>query len=182
MTEAIVYKTNMVLPIGEFTWVFLDNPRVNKQDPSKPPMYETTFLMKKDDKKVQEKLPEIKACIEAALSKKFGDKKPAKFFNPLRDGDVEVNAQTGEPTYPGYYYIVAKNKAKPGLVDADRNEIIETGAVWSGCKGRISVGFVGFDIASKKGVSCYWNNAQLTDNSAPKLSGKRSAEADFAEE
>lgn len=180
-TDAKTYKTNMITPEGTFQWVFLDQPKVDKNNPDKPPMYSVTLLMDKKNPKVKEKLEQMKQCITDSLEKRFGDKVPAKYFNPIKDGDIETNSE-GNPIYPGSYYLEAKNKEKPGLVDADREPILSNGAIWSGCKGRLSLGFVGYDVAAKKGVTIYLNNVQLTDSSAPKMGGKRSAEDDFNEE
>jgi len=181
MTTDKVLKTNMITSEGTFNWVFIDKPKENSVDPSKPALYSITFLMDKKDPKVIEKIKQMESCISDALVKRFGEKKPAKFYNPIKDGDTETDSE-GKPRYPGQWYFEAKNATKPGLVNADREPILEQEAVWSGCKGRCSIGFVAYDVASKKGVTIYLNNVQLTDNSAPKLMGKRSAEMDFAEE
>lgn len=179
--QARIYKTNMISPEGTFQWVFIDKPKVDKNNPEKEPFYSITLLMDKNDPKVKEKLKVMKSCIKDALEKRFGDKVPAKYYNPIKDGDEETNTE-GKPAYPGFWFIEAKNKEKPGLVDADREIILTQGAVWAGCKGRISIGFVGYDVSAKKGVTIYLNNVQLTDNSAPKMGGRKSAEEDFAEE
>ena len=180
-TEERVLKTNMISPTGTFQWVFLDKPKVDKNNLEKEPFYSITFLMDKKDPKVIEKLDQMKSCIKDALEKRFGDKVPAKYYTPIKDGDVETDKE-GNPAYPGSWYIEAKNKEKPGLVDADREPILTQQAVWSGCKGRLSLGFVGYDVSAKKGVTIYLNNVQLTDNSAPKMGGRKSAEEDFSEE
>ena len=180
-TEERVLKTNMISPTGTFQWVFLDKPKVDKNNPEKEPFYSITLLMDKKDPKVIEKLDQMKSCIKDALEKRFGDKVPAKYYTPIKDGDVETDKE-GNPAYPGFWYIEAKNKEKPGLVDADREPILTQQAVWSGCKGRLSLGFVGYDVSAKKGVTIYLNNVQLTDNSAPKMGGRKSAEEDFSEE
>lgn len=176
--EARTFKTNMITPVGTFQWVYLDNPKIDKTNPDKDPVYTVTLLMDKTDPKVGEKMALMKACVKDALEKRFGEGVPAKFYTPLKDGDVETNSD-GDPAYPGCFYIQAKNKEKPGLVDADRDPIVTSNAVWSGCKGRLSVGFVAYDVAQKKGVTIYLNNVQLTDNSAPKMGGRKSAEEDF---
>ena len=180
-TEERVLKTNMISPTGTFQWVFLDKPKVDKNNSEKEPFYSITLLMDKKDPKVIEKLDQMKSCIKDALEKRFGDKVPAKYYTPIKDGDVETDKE-GNPAYPGFWYIEAKNKEKPGLVDADREPILTQQAVWSGCKGRLSLGFVGYDVSAKKGVTIYLNNVQLTDNSAPKMGGRKSAEEDFSEE
>tara|TARA_R110000751_G_scaffold64574_4_gene132634 strand:- start:11289 stop:11837 length:549 start_codon:yes stop_codon:yes gene_type:complete len=179
--EQRIFKTNMITPIGTFQWIYFDKPKIDRNNEEKPPVYTVTLLIDKKDKKAMEKWESMKECVKNALEKRFLDKVPAKFYTPLKDGDIETN-KDAEPAYPGHFYIEAKNKEKPGLVDEDREPILHQQAIWSGCKGRLSVGFVGYDVASKKGVTIYLNNIQLTDTSAPKMGGRKSAEEDFAEE
>lgn len=180
MTDKVL-KTNMITGEGLFQWVFIDSPRVNKKDPSKEAKYTLTYVFDKNDPATPAKLAQMQACVSDALEKKFGAKKPAKFKNPIKDGDVETDSE-GKVRYPGAYFFEAKNSTKPGLVDADRNEILDANAVWSGCKGKVSVGFVAYDVDGSKGVTVYLNNVMLTDNSAPKQTGKKSAVDDFADE
>jgi len=172
------FKVQMITNEGEFQWAFVDKPKANAADPSKPPKYSITFLMDKKDPSTKKKLIEVDACISDALEKFFGDKKPAKFHNPIKDGDVETDAN-GVPKYPNNWYFEAKSSTKPGLVDADRNEILEANAVWSGCRGRLSIGFGAYDVSSTKGVTIYLNNIQLLNNSAPRPGGRKPAEEDF---
>lgn len=179
MTDKVL-KTNMITGVGQFQWVFIDKPRVNKKDPSKDPKYTLTFVFDKSEAN-KAKLEQMQSCVNDALEKHFGSKKPAKFKNPIKDGDVETDSN-GHVRYPGCYFLEAKNSTKPGLVDAERNEIIEPNSVWSGCKGKISVGFRAFDVDGSKGVTVYLNNIMLTDNSAPKQSGRKDAAEDFADE
>lgn len=180
MTDKIL-KTNMITGEGTFNWVFVDTPKVNQLDPSKDPKYSITFCFQKNPDEGKKKLEQMNACIADALEKKFGSKKPAKFKNPIKDGDVETDPE-GRARYPGQYFFEAKNSTKPGLVDADRNEIITNGAIWSGCKGKLSIGFVAYDVNGSKGVSIYLNNVMVTDTSAPKMGGKKAAVEDFADE
>jgi hypothetical protein len=173
------FKTNMVTQEGLFNWVYLDTPKANTLDPTKPPQYSVTFVFSKNDP--NSKLEQMNACISDALEKLFGDKKPAKYKNPIKDGDVETDSN-GMVRYPGCYFFDAKNKTKPGIVNKDREEIFESNAIWSGCKGKLSIGFVAYDLPTGKVVTTYLNNVMLTDNSAPKQSGKRSASEDFNDE
>lgn len=175
-----VLKTNFISPVSTFNWAFIDQPRTDKNNPEKPPYYSVTVLMEKSDPKVITKLVEMNQCIKDALEKRFEGKIPAKFYTPLKDGDVVTNAED-EPVYPGFWFFEAKGKDKPGVVDANREIILTPSTVWSGCKGRVSINFGGYEMAGKKGVTCYLQNVQVTDNSAPKMGGRKSAENDFEE-
>ena len=105
-TEERVLKTNMISPTGTFQWVFLDKPKVDKNNPEKEPFYSITLLMDKKDPKVIEKLDQMKSCIKDALEKRFGDKVPAKYYTPIKDGDVETDKE-GNPL-TGVDFIISK--------------------------------------------------------------------------
>jgi len=174
------FKLNAITNVGTFNWVFIDTQKPNKDDPTKDPKYSITFAFDKKDPETTKKLDQYNECISDALEKFFGSKKPAKFRSPIKDGDLETDSENN-PRYPGQWYFEAKSTQKPGLVDGDRNEILSTGAVWSGCKGKLSIGFGAYDVSSTKGVTIYMNNVQLIDNSAPKQGGRKNAADDFNE-
>ena len=91
------------------------------------PKYSVSLIIPKSDTKTLDK---IKAAIQAAYedgqSKLKGNGKSvpplAAIKTPLRDGDVE---RPDDPAYANAYFINANNRNKPGIVDADRNEIID---------------------------------------------------------
>ena len=69
----------------------------------------------------------------------------------------------------------------PGIVDADRNPILERSEVYSGVYGRASINFYAFNSNGNKGIACGLNNLQKIRDGEP-LGGKSRAEDDFAEE
>ena len=69
----------------------------------------------------------------------------------------------------------------PGVVDADRQPIIERSEVYSGVYGRASINFYAFNVNGNKGIACGLNNLQKIRDGEP-LGGKASAESDFATE
>lgn len=139
------------------------------------PKYSCSILISKSDRDTLEK---IKQAIEAAKAEgiaKFGGKIPANLKNPLRDGDLE---RLDSEAYRGHYFINATSKNKPGIIDANRNEIIDTTEFYSGCYGRASLNFYAFSTAGNKGIACGLNNLQkLADGEF--LGGRSRAEDDF---
>lgn len=67
--------------------------------------------------------------------------------NPLRDGDAK-----GDPAYADSYYINAKNTRKPGVVDTNRNPIIQTDELYSGIYARVAISFFAYNKAGHKGI------------------------------
>lgn len=140
--------------------------------------YSTSILIPKSDKAT---LKKIKAAVESAkeLGKsKWGGKVPAKLHTPLRDGDEEAEDK-GE-AYAGHYFLNASSKNKPGIVDRNREEIIDTTEVYSGCYARLSINLYPFDVNGNKGIAAGLNNIQKWED-GDFLGGRSRAEDDFDE-
>lgn len=147
------------------------------------PKYSVSLIIPKSDTNTIEK---IKAAIESAYhegeSKLKGNGRSvpplATLKTPLRDGDVERSDDT---VYANAYFINANNSSAPGIVDADRQPIIERSEIYSGVYGRASVNFYAFNTNGNKGIACSLNNLQKIRD-GEHLGGKSNAEDDFATE
>jgi len=141
------------------------------------PKFSVCLLIPKTDK---ETLKKIKAAIEAAKTQgisMWGGKAPANLKTPLRDGDEE---RPDQPEYEGMFFINANAKTRPGIVDKDLNEILDSSEVYSGCYGRASINFYPFNQAGNRGIGCGLNNVQkIADGDY--LGGRSKAEDDFSE-
>ena len=147
------------------------------------PKYSVSLIIPKDDTATVNK---IKAAIQAAYeegqSKLKGNGKTvpplSAIKNPLREGDLE---KPDDEAYAGCYFVNANSATAPGVVDADRQPIIERSEVYSGVYGRASINFYAFNVNGNRGIACGLNNLQkIRDGEA--LGGKASAESDFATE
>lgn len=140
--------------------------------------YSVSLIIPKSDKKT---IRAIEEAIEEAYEDgkaKFGGKLPRSWKNPLRDGDEE---RPDDPAYEDSYFVNANSSKKPGLVDRDREEIIDEEELYSGCYIRASLNFYAFNVSGNKGVAAGLNNIQkLADGE--RLSGGSSAEEDFADD
>ena len=147
------------------------------------PKYSISLLIPKDD---TETLDKVHAAIQAAYEegatklKGTGKSVPAltAIKTPLRDGDVE---RPDDPACAGHYFINANNQTKPGIVDANRQEIIDRNEVYSGVYGRASISFYAFNSNGNKGIACSLNNLQKIKDGEP-LGGHSRAEDDFADD
>ena len=147
------------------------------------PKYSVSLIIPKDDTATVNK---IKAAIQAAYeegqSKLKGNGKTvpplSAIKNPLRDGDLE---KPDDEAYAGCYFVNANSATAPGVVDADRQPIIERSEVYSGVYGRASISFYAFNVNGNRGIACGLNNLQKIRDGEP-LGGKSSAESDFATE
>ena len=146
------------------------------------PKYSVSLIIPKSDKKTVEK---IKAAIQAAYEegeaklKGNGKSVPplAALKTPLRDGDLE---RPDDEAYANSYFVNANSGTAPGIVDADRQPIIDTSEVYSGVYGRASINFYAFNSNGNKGIACGLNNLQKIKD-GEHLGGKMSAEDDFAD-
>lgn len=147
------------------------------------PKYSVSLIFPKSDKAT---IAKIKAAIQAAYKegeaklKGSGRSVPplAALKTPLRDGDAE---RPDDPAYANAYFVNANSTTAPGIVDADRQEIIDRSEVYSGVYGRASINFYAFNSNGNKGIACGLNNLQKIRDGEP-LGGKSRAEDDFAED
>lgn len=145
------------------------------------PKYSVSLIIPKSDKVTIQK---IKAAIQAAYeegeSKLKGSGKSVPSLSvlktPLRDGDLE---RPDDEAYKNAYFVNANSATAPGIVDADRQQIIDRSEVYSGVYGRASINFYAFNSNGNKGIACGLNNLQKIKDGEP-LGGKASAESDFA--
>lgn len=107
----------------------------------------------------------VVALVENAIEKKFGQK-PAKWDNPIRDGDEEVNDE-GEPKYPGYWFFNtrADTDHAPVTIDPYR-EPVKSG--WqSGDWGNIKLNTYGYEFKGKRGVGIGVRAVQFVSHDTP---------------
>lgn len=145
------------------------------------PKYSVSLIIPKSDTKTIEK---IRAAIQAAYaegeSKLKGNSKAVPRLEaiktPLRDGDLE---RPGDEAYADSYFVNANSASKPGIVDADCQQLLERSEVYSGVYGRASISFYAFNSNGNRGIACGLNNLQKLRDGEP-LGGRARAEDDFA--
>lgn len=134
--------------------------------------YGLTGLFKKG-----EDLSALKAAAEEAITEKWGADKakwPKNLRSPFRD--------QGEKEFDGYVegaiFINMTSKQRPGLVDANMNDIIDESEFYSGCYARASINAFAYDNAGNRGVAFGLNNVQKLRDGEP-LGGRTRPEDDF---
>ena len=147
------------------------------------PKYSVSLIIPKSDTKTIEKIQAaIQAAYEEGQGKLKGNGKSVPALSvlktPLRDGDSE---RPDDEAYADSYFVNANSGTAPGIVDADRNPIIDRSEVYSGVYGRASINFYAFNSNGNKGIACGLNNLQKIRDGEP-LGGKTRAEDDFATE
>lgn len=144
------------------------------------PKYSVSLIIPKSDTKTVKKIQAaIQAAYEEGQSKLKGNGKSVPALSviktPLRDGDAE---RPDDEAYKNSYFINANSATAPGIVDADRNPILERSEVYSGVYGRASISLYAFNSNGNRGIACGLNNLQKISDGEP-LGGKSRAEDDF---
>lgn len=167
--------TKVVVPC-RFSYAHVFQPQaINDGDEKK---YSVNVIIPKADKKTAGAVKKaIDAAYAAGVSGKFGGKKPAKWKNPLRDGDED---RPDDEVYAGAYFINASCKTRPGVVNVRREPIMDENEFYSGCYGYASITFYAFNTSGNIGVAAGLNNVMKTRD-GEHLGGRVSAEVDFAE-
>ena len=105
-------------------------PKRQKGDATSEPKYGLTMLFPKGAD-----LSKLKAAAQEAVKEKWGDKPPKNLRSPFRD--------QGEKEYEGYeegaVFVSASSKQKPGLVDRQRQDIIDETEFYPGCYARATL-------------------------------------------
>lgn len=166
-------STKLVTGEVRFSYVNVFEPKsINGSDEK----YSVSLLIDKRDTKTIEAIERaIEAAKQAGVAK-FGGKIPPVLKLPLRDGDTE---RPDDENYAGKMFVNANCKTKPGLIEKNGMEIIDTTEFYSGCYGKASVTFYAFNSNGNKGIACGLNNIMKTRDGEP-LGGRSRAVDDFA--
>ena len=161
---------------------------LNVNEPKTPlgggtPKYSVSLIIPKSDTVT---IAKIQAAIQAAYtegeSKLKGSSKyvPAleDIKTPLRDGDKD---RRGDDVYKNAYFVNANSTTKPGVVDANRQPILDSSELYSGIIGRASINFYAFNSNGNRGIACGLNNIQKLSDGTP-LGGRSRPEDDFADD
>jgi hypothetical protein len=141
--------------------------------------YSCSLIIPKSDSAT---LGKIKKAVDyvknsTAAVAKWGGKVPPNLKMPLRDGDID---RPDDENYAGCYFINCSAKTKPGIVDRNRNPILDQDEVYSGCYVVVSVNFYAFNTNGNRGIAAGLNNIMKIAEGEP-LGGRQSAESDFAD-
>lgn len=144
--------------------------------------YSVTLVIPKDDDVTFKNIMDaVKKAYEEGESILKGKSKNAPAFDkiklPLRDGDEE---RPGDEVFAGSYFLSATSMYKPGVIDAEKNVIVNTDDFYSGCYGHASIVFYAYNSKGNVGIACGLRNLMKTED-GEKLGGVATAQEDFAD-
>lgn len=141
---------------GRLSYAHLNTPHAPNDQAE--PKYSATLLIDKNNTDALKAINQaITAAVEEGVNRRTFtqpiDPNHTK-YPPLRDGDTPNDS--GEPRGPefaGHYFIAAKNKKHPIVVNAQRQPIIDPDDVYSGCYVNMAVEFYAYHNSGNKGIS-----------------------------
>lgn len=163
--------TRVKTPKFRAAFVTLFEPRGMDDDPDGKKSYSVTMLFDKNAD-----LSEMKKAVEAAIQKKWGNKRPANLRLPFRDAGEKAGEYEGFKK--GMTFVTARTYDKPQVVDQDVNPITDRKELYSGCYAWATVVAGAYEARGNKGVAFYLNNVQKLADGEP-LGGTSRAEDDF---
>lgn len=137
--------------------------------------YSASLIIDKKDATTKAKIEAaVKAAIEVGKGK-WGGTVPKKLKLPLRDGDAEKD----DEAYENSYFVNASSKNKPGVLDEQKNEMLNKEDLYAGCYVKADLNFYPFDFNGTKGIACGLNNLMKVKDGEKLGGGGQSAEEAF---
>ena len=168
---------------GICRWSYVNVWQPKAMEEGGKPKYSVSFIIPKSDTKTVKAIQDAtQAAYEIGAAKLKGNGRSipplSAIKTSLRDGDVE---RPDDEAYANSYFLNANSVTQPGIVDADRQPILDQSEVYSGVYGRASLNFYAFNKNGNKGIACGLNNLQKIRDGEP-LDGHTRAEDDFADD
>ena len=145
-------------------------------------IWSTMILIPKRDEVT---ITKFKNVINAVAREKWGDNIPSNLKVSFRDGDkagkggVPDGTEAGAEPYGGHYFMSVKSDRQPGVLDQNKEPIIDPTAIASGDYGCVSVNCFPFDNKFGKGISFGLGNIQLVKKGEPLGGAEVSADDEF---
>lgn len=126
--------------------------------------YSISAVISKDDVETIKKVEEAIEYVKEKGIEKWGGRIPNKFYVPLHDGDEK---KPDNPIYRNSFYINAKSKEAPQVVDKNVLPIVDQTEVYSGCYGNVSIVFYPYSYGGSKGIAAWLGNIQKISDGEP---------------
>ena len=126
--------------------------------------YSVSAVISKDDEETIELIRKTLEYVTEKSVSKWGGRVPDKLRLPLHDGDVE---KANNPVYKNAYFINAKCKDAPQIVDGEVNPITNQSELYSGCYGNVSITFYGYNVGGSRGIAAWLCNIQKISDGEP---------------
>lgn len=172
----ILNNTAVVTNKALLSYAFLNEPRVPMNGGE--PVYSCCVIIPKDDTETVNAIKEALNNTYNASASKFGGKLPNKnsLKMPLRDGDED---RADNDLYKNCYFINAKTKNRPRVLDTAKHEITDPGQIYSGMYAKVILNFFPYATNGSKGISCALGDMQKVADGTRLSGGAPSGESVF---
>lgn len=153
-------KTTKKLMIrnARLSYVTVDEPRSIVEGGE--PYYSISVIIEPDNPATAE----IKKTVDALINEQKWTPAQKKVCDKaLRDGNEE---RAEDEAYANNYFINAKSRQKPLLIDGARREV-PASKFYSGCYANVSVSLYAYDKAGNRGVGCGLRGVQFVKDGEP---------------
>jgi hypothetical protein len=103
----------------------------------------------------------------------------AAYVRTLRLPFRDAGEKNFEGYEPGWIFISARSKDRPGVVDGRLQDITAEADVWPGQLGRLFVSPFCYDVSGNKGISFALNHVQIVKADMPRIDGRIAANRAF---
>jgi hypothetical protein len=121
----------------------------------------------------------LKAAAKAAVAEKWGNNPPKTMRSPFRTNEELDDPIPGVPDDAVVMTFSANEDRRPGLVDANLNDIIDESEVYSGAWFRAQIRAYPYEQAGNRGVAFGLENVQKLRDDEPLGSGRVPASKAF---
>lgn len=167
--------SSIMTPYGILSFPSLFTPRAPAEGAE--PRFSVNLVFNDKAQKSTEYAMMQKAVLACAKEAFGDDVKLDSLRLPFRDA--------GEKDYQGYNdgdaFVNAWSKQKPGLVDAQRSEILDPSDIWPGQLARATIKPFAYNVSGNRGVSFALNNVQIVKKDMPRLDGRKAAADEFTD-
>lgn len=168
----------VMTPIGIASFITLKEPRAIVE--GNEPRFSITLIFDKAAQNTKQ-FKELEEAIEQALMQKWPNKatRPRDLRSPFRDGGEK------EGIYEGYkrgdIFINPWSQKKPGVVDINRQDLLDLDDVFAGWTARANVRPFAYDRAGKRGVGLFLDNVQFL-REGKRLDGRKAASESYPDD
>lgn len=152
-----------------------------RKDPKKendPGKFSCMLMIPKSDEVTMAKLRKAEEAAKAeGKAGKWGGKSSNLKPSIIKDGDLYAEDY---PERAGHWFLSVSSQNKPGIVDAEREPILDQSEIYAGCYVRAALNAAPYLYEGNKGVSFYLNHIQKLGDGDP-LGNVTRAEDVFAE-
>lgn len=145
--------------------------------------YSVQLMISKQDKKGVAMIESaIAKAIAKGKDKRWGGKLPKFRYQPLRDGDAELESgEKDDASYKGMLFLNAScgAKDKPQVVGPDAKILMDESLLYSGCIVRADISPFAYQNAGNSGIG-WWLNSIMLVRDGKRLDGRQDAADAFA--